>query len=90
MLGSGNRRMTRTGRSVAVSAAAISLALGRCDVEPAPYLTARPIARPASTVISSVSTVVCSAPTCTTAYTPTATHRAFRQAGRPTRPTMVA
>ena len=68
----------------------MSWALGRCEVEPATYLTARPIARPATTVISRVSSGVCSTPTCTTAYTPTATHSAFRQAGRPTRPTMVA
>ncbi len=68
----------------------MSRALGRCEVEPAKYLTARPIARPATTVISRVSIDVCSKLTRTTAYTPTATHSAFRQAGRPTRPTMVA
>ena len=79
-----------TGRSVAISAAAMSRALGRCEVEPATYLTARPIARPATTVISRVSIGVCSTPTCTTEYTATATHSAFRQAGRPMRPTMVA
>ncbi len=72
------------------SAAAISWAPGRREVEPATYLTARPIARPPITVISKVKTVVCSAPTCTTEYTPTATHRALRQYGRPMRPTMVA
>ena len=75
---------------MAVRAAAISRALGRCEVEPATYLTARPIARPAITVISRVSIGVCSKTTCTTEYTPTATHSAFRQACRPTRPTMVA
>ena len=63
---------------------------GRSEVEPATYRTARPIARPAITVISRVSSGVCSTPTRTTEYTPTATHSAFRQAGRPTRPTMVA
>ena len=72
------------------SAVAMSRAPGRCEVEPATYLTARPIARPASTAMSRVSTVVPSAPTCTTAYTPTAIHSAFRQYGRPTRPTMVS
>ena len=82
--------MAVTGRSVPVSTAAISRALGRWEVVPATYLTARPIARPASSVIRRARTVVRSVSTCTTEYTPTATHRAFRHAGRPTRPTMVA
>ena len=68
----------------------MSRAPGRCDAEPAAYRTARPIARPPITVISRVSTVVCNAPTCTIAYTAIAAHRAFRQYGKPTRPTMVA
>ena len=70
-------------------AAAMSRAPGRCDAEPAPYLTARPIARPAASVISREITVVPSAAMCTIEYTPTVTHRAFRQDGRPTRLIMV-
>ena len=84
------RLIARTGSSAALSAEAMARAPGRSEVEPATYRTARPIARPAITVISRVSSGVCSTPTCTTEYTPTATHSAFRQAGRPTRPTMVA
>jgi len=67
----------------------MSRAPGRCDAEPATYLTASPIARPAASVISRERTVVCSAVTSTTEYTPAATHIAFRQDGRPTRLIMV-
>src|SRR5208282_1762983 len=76
------RRIAVTGRPAAASAPAMSGALGRCDAEPAAYLTARPIARPPITVISRVRTEVCNTPTCTIAYTAIADHRAFRQYGR--------
>jgi hypothetical protein len=68
----------------------MSRAPGRCDAEPATYLTARPIARPPITVISRVSTEACNVPMCTIAYTAIAAHKAFRQYGRPARPAIVA
>jgi len=68
----------------------MSSAGGRCDSEPAPYRTANPIARPASSVSRMDKTVVCKAASCTIAYAPIASASAFRQAGRPASPIMVA
>jgi hypothetical protein len=68
----------------------MSRAPGRCDAEPATYLTAKPIARPPITMINRLRTEVCNAPTCTIAYTAIAAHRAFRQYGQPARPATVA
>ncbi len=74
------------------SAAAMSRAEGRCDTEPAAYLTARPIAWPVSSVIRIVRTltrVVLDAASCTITYTPMDRVSAFRQPGRPVSPIMV-
>ncbi len=87
---SGWTRLIAVTRSPAPpSADAMARAPGRCEVAPAAYRIARPTARPASTVMSRVSSGVRSTPTCTTEYTATATHSDLRQAGRPMRPTMV-
>ncbi len=81
--------MAVTARSPADRAVAISSAGGRCDAEPAPYRTARPMARPASSVIRMESPVMFRTASCTTAYTPIARLSAFRQPGRPVSPTIV-
>ena len=67
----------------------MSSAGGRCDAEPAAYRTARPIARPASSVIRIDKPVMFSTASCTIAYTPIARLSAFRQPGRPVSPIIV-
>ena len=65
-------------------------AVGRCDIEPAAYRTASPIARPSRSVMSSESTVVRTTARLAMAYTPKASHSAFRHRGHALRSMIVA
>ena len=83
------RRMAVTARSPADRAAAMSAAEGRCEIEPAAYRMARPIALPASSVIKIAKMVVRAAVSSTITYTLIASASAFRQPGRRDSPMIV-
>jgi hypothetical protein len=88
-VGSCTLRICVTFRPLPPSSRAMASAVGRCEAEPAAYRTASPVARPASSVMRNDTAVVFASASWTTAYTPTARAKAFRQPGRPVRPIIV-